>query len=51
MSRRIVQIVQIQPSSISVGQVLRGVKNQMLMLLSIKIKYFSYPEKLIQVQV
>ena len=34
------RIVQIQPSSISFSKILCGVKNQMLMLLSSKIKYF-----------
>ena len=44
-------IVQIKPPSTSVGQILRGLKNQMLMWLSSIIKCFSYPEKVLQVQV
>ena len=45
------EIVQIESSSISFGQVLYGAKNQMLMLFGSKVEYFSYPERVIQVQV
>ena len=40
-------IVQIQSSSTSLSQILRGVKKQMLILLSSTVKYFSYPERVI----
>ena len=42
MTRRVLQI---QSSSASLDQILCGLKNQMLMLLSSTIKYFSYPER------
>ena len=44
-------IAQKQLSSTSEDQILCGVKNQMLMLLSSTVKYFLYPERVIQVQV
>ena len=44
-------IVQIQSSSASLGQIICGVINQMLMMLSITVKFFWYPETVIQVRV
>ena len=41
-------IVQVQSSSISLGQIFCGVKNQKLMFLSSTVKYFWYPEIVIQ---
>ena len=43
-------IVQIQSRSTSLGQILCGVKKQMLILLSSMVKYFLSPERVIQVQ-
>ena len=48
MSKRIVRI---QSRSISLGQILCGVENQMLMLLSGKVKYFLYLGRVILVHV
>ena len=44
-------IVQIQSSSTYLGEILFGVKNQMLILLSSTVKYFPCPERVMQVQV
>ena len=45
MSKRIAEV---QLSPFSLGQMLWGVENQMLMLLSGKLNYFSYPARIIQ---
>ena len=43
------EIVQVQSTSTSLGQILYGLENQML--LSSVVKYFFYPEEVMQVQI